>query len=147
MKAASIEEAARRFGSSRHPTDRNSIASAAIDSPTGVKSNIVKGLPNMSALTLAMMMLGEVPTSVTRPPTSEAAAIGISSEEGEVLWRRASWSAIGMKIASAPTFFVAIESSSTQPDSTGDLDGRRPQPRQDRAHQGPRSRPSGRCRR
>ena len=57
--------------------------------PTGVKSNMVKGLPNMSALTLAMMILGEVPTSVTRPPVSEAAAIGISNDEGDVLWRRA----------------------------------------------------------
>ena len=49
----------------------------------------------------------------------EADAIGIRSAEGEVLVRRASCSATGMKIASAPTFLVAIDSSITNPASTG----------------------------
>ncbi len=65
-----------------------------------------------------MMMLGEVPTSVTRPPSSEAKAMGISSAEGGVPVRRASWSATGIRIASAPTFFVTMESTSTDPAMT-----------------------------
>ena len=95
------------------------MATNATPRPTGVKSNIVKGLPRMSARTLETMMLGEVPTSVTRPPVSDAKAIGISNAEGEVLWRRATCMAIGMKIASAPTFLVTIDRTSTQPASAG----------------------------
>ena len=64
-------------------------------------------------------MLGEVPTSVTNPPIIEAAAIGISSAEAGVLLRRASCSASGMKMASAPTFLVTIESSIVHPTSAG----------------------------
>ncbi len=65
------------------------------------------------------MMFGEVPTRVTMPPMSEANAIGISKAEGGVPLRRASWRAIGMKMASAPTFFVSIERSSTPPTRIG----------------------------
>ena len=36
------------------------------------------------------MMLGDVPTRVTMPPVSEANAMGISSEAGDPLLRRAS---------------------------------------------------------
>jgi len=77
------------------------------------------GLPSTSARTLAIRMLGEVPTSVTSPPSIAANAIGISSEDGEVLVLRASCSATGMKIASAPTFLVTIDSISTRATSTG----------------------------
>ena len=64
-------------------------------------------------------MFGVVPNSVTRPPIREANDIGISSDDGEVPVRRASCSAIGIRIASAPTFFDTIDSSSVAPTSTG----------------------------
>ena len=55
-----------------------------------VKSNIEKGWPPSSCLTRATITFGEVPTSVTMPPSSEAKAIGIRKTEGEVPPRRAS---------------------------------------------------------
>ena len=61
------------------------------------------------------MMFGEVPTSVTMPPSSEPNAIGISREDGEVPVRRASWKATGISIASAPIFLTKAESSVTEP--------------------------------
>ncbi len=45
--------------------------------PTGVKSNMPNGSPRSSARSRATMMFGEVPTSVTMPPSSEPNAIGI----------------------------------------------------------------------
>ncbi len=72
-----------------------------------------KGLPVRSARTFETITFGEVPTSVTMPPMSEAEAIGISSAEGGVPLRRASCRAMGMKMASAPTFFVTIDRSRT----------------------------------
>ena len=90
-----------------------------MDRPTGVKSNMPNGLPAVSARTLATRMLGEVPTSVTMPPSRDAAAMGISRAEGAVLCRRASCSATGMKMASAPTFLVTMESRVTHTTSTG----------------------------
>ncbi len=68
-----------------------------------------KGLPVRSARTFETITFGDVPTSVTMPPMSEAEAIGMSSDEGVVPLRRATCSAIGMKMASAPTFFVTID--------------------------------------
>ena len=65
------------------------------------------------------MMLVEVPTSVTRPPSSEANDIGIRSRETEVPVRRDSRCATGIRIASAPTFLVAIESSAVTAAITG----------------------------
>ena len=72
---------------------------------------MVKGWPVRSWRTLLIRMLGEVPTRVTMPPTSEPNAIGISSLDGELPVRRASCMATGMKIASAPTFLVTMDSS------------------------------------
>ncbi len=66
----------------------------------------------------ATMMLGEVPTSVTMPPSSAANAIGINSSETEMLFLRASWNATGISIASAPMFFTKADSSATEPAST-----------------------------
>lgn len=43
--------------------------------------------------------------------------MGIKSEEGEVPLRRASWKAIGMVMASAPTFFTKAERRVTEPTS------------------------------
>ena len=53
-------------------------------SPTGVKSNMPKGSPSSSSRTRDTMMLGEVPTSVTMPPSSEPNAIGMSKLDGGV---------------------------------------------------------------
>ena len=64
-------------------------------------------------------MLGEVPISVTSPPSSEAKAIGISRAEGGVPVRRASCKATGMKMASAPIFFVTTEAAMTAATSAG----------------------------
>ena len=63
------------------------------------------------------MMFGDVPTSVIVPPRSAPNDMGINSEEGEVPLRRASWRAIGMVMASAPTFFTKAESRVTEPTS------------------------------
>ncbi len=62
---------------------------------------------------------------MTRPPSIEADAIGISSADGAVLMRQASCSTTGMKIASAPRFLVAIDSSITDSTSTGTCTVRR----------------------
>ena len=51
------------------------------------------------------------------PPRRAPNDIGISREEGEVPVRRASWKAIGMNMASAPTFLTKAESSVTEPTS------------------------------
>lgn len=58
--------------------------------PTGVKSNIAKGSPPSSSRTRETMTLGEVPTRVTMPPSSEAKAIGIRKTEGDFPSLRAS---------------------------------------------------------
>ncbi len=60
-----------------------------------------KGLPVRSARTFETITFGDVPTSVTMPPISEAEAIGISSAEGGVPLRRESCRAMGMKMAIA----------------------------------------------
>ena len=59
------------------------------------------------------MTLGEVPTSVMRPPSSEAKAIGIRNTEGETPERLAIWKAIGIIMASAPMFFTKADSTVT----------------------------------
>ncbi len=64
-------------------------------------------------------MLGDVPISVTMPPTSEPNAIGMSSLDADVPVRRASWSATGMKIAGAPTFLLTIDITVTATTSAG----------------------------
>ena len=63
--------------------------------PTGVKSNMPKGSPSSSSRTRDTMMLGEVPTRVTMPPSSEPKAIGMRKLDGGVLVRRAIWNATG----------------------------------------------------
>ena len=86
--------------------------------PTGVKSNMPKGSPSSSSLTRDTMMLGEVPTRVTMPPSSEPKAIGMRKLEGGVLVRRAIWNATGIIIASAPMFFTKADSTVTTVTST-----------------------------
>ncbi len=65
------------------------------------------------------MMLVEVPTRVTRPPSREAVAIGISSREVAVPVLRDSCWAIGIRIAKAPTFLVAIDRTAVAAVRTG----------------------------
>ena len=55
----------------------------AMPAPTGVKSNMWNGSPRICSRTRDTMMLGEVPTSVTMPPSSEPNDIGISRDDGE----------------------------------------------------------------
>ena len=86
--------------------------------PTGVKSNIRNGSPSRSSRIRETMTLGEVPTRVMRPPSSEPNAIGINSDETEVPVRRACWNAIGIMIAKAPTFLTKADRSVTTPTST-----------------------------
>src|SRR6185437_2441535 len=62
---------------------------------------------------------GEVPTRVTRPPSRDAKDIGIKSRDGDVPVRLAVCSAMGMRIASAPTFLVAMESKAVAATNTG----------------------------
>ena len=64
------------------------------------------------------MMFGDVPIRVMMPPSSEPDASGISTRDGGFSVRRATWSAIGMKIASAPMFFMNAESAVTAEAST-----------------------------
>ena len=81
--------------------------------PTGAKSNIVNGSPTMSSRMRDTMMLGEVPTSVASPPSSDPKDRGISRREAGLPVRREIWNAIGMKIARAPIFFMKADSTVT----------------------------------
>jgi hypothetical protein len=63
-------------------------------------------------------MLGDVPISVIRPPSSEPNDIGISSFDTGVPVLRSSWKATGMNVASAPMFFTRAETSVTEETST-----------------------------
>ena len=74
MPAAAL----RPRGSSRHAEAEKTTPPIASPMPTGVKSNMPNGWPLSSARSRDTMMLGEVPTSVTMPPSSEPNAIGIS---------------------------------------------------------------------
>jgi hypothetical protein len=65
------------------------------------------------------MMLGEVPTSTARPPTSEPNDIGISSRPGDTPVLRAMRRAEGIISAKAPTFLVTIDSTVVTVASTG----------------------------
>ncbi len=56
---------------------------------------------------------------MTSPPISEAKDIGIISSEAGVPVLRPSWSATGMKIASAPMFLVKTDRPITAPASAG----------------------------
>ncbi len=78
-----------------------------------------KGLPSDSSRTWLTMMLVEVPTSVTRPPSSDMKLIGISSAETELRSDRPSLSAVGIRIAIAPTFLVIIDRIAVAPAITG----------------------------
>jgi hypothetical protein len=79
------------------------------------------GSPVISSRTRLTMMLGEVPTRVMRPPSSEPNAIGISMQEGEVRERFAIWKAAGISMASAPIFFTIAGEEGDRADEDDEL--------------------------
>ncbi len=100
----------------------------AIAPPTGVKSNIVKGVPVNCSRIEAMMILGGVPINVIIPPNIDPKASGISSIDGERPALAADCNAAGMSIASAPTLFINEDKAPATPDNepiwaVGDLSG------------------------
>ena len=107
------------FGRMRQAKLTKTSPSTISGRPTGAKSNIWNGLPTASSRTWLTMMLVEVPTSVTKPPSSDMNAMGIRSDAGEVLVLRASRSAVGIRIARAPTFLVGIDNRAVAPARTG----------------------------
>ena len=86
--------------------------------PTGAKSNMRNGSPVICSRICDTMMLGDVPIRVMSPPSSEPKASGISTRDGGFSVLRATWSAIGMKIATAPIFLMKAESAVTADAST-----------------------------
>ena len=58
--------------------------------PTNVKSNIWNGAPISCSRTRDTMIFGDVPISVTIPPSNAANDIGISSADTDVPCLRAS---------------------------------------------------------
>ena len=109
----------RSRGISRQPKLTTTSPIAVSASPTGAKSNILNGAPSVCWRTSLTMMLVEVPTSVTSPPSSDMNAIGISSAETELSFSRPSRVATGISVASAPTFLVTIANTAVMPASTG----------------------------
>src|SRR3954454_22320057 len=79
---------------------------------------MLKGWPVISWRTRLTMMLGEVPTSVMRPPSSEPNDIGIRKQEGEAFDLLAIWKAAGIIIARAPIFLTRAERKVTEPTRT-----------------------------
>jgi hypothetical protein len=77
---------------------------------------MAKGRPSVSSRTWLAMMFVDVPTSVTRPPRSDRKAIGIRMDEDDVPVVRDTRRATGMRIASAPTFLVSIDSKAVAPE-------------------------------
>jgi hypothetical protein len=73
------------------------------------------GWPVSSSRTRETMILGEVPISVTMPPSSAPNDIGISNAETGFSCRRASWNATGIIIANAPIFLTKAERTVTVP--------------------------------
>ena len=65
------------------------MPTAASSAPTGVKSNMVNGVPVSSWRTRETTMFGDVPIWVISPPRSEPNAIGIRKPDAETLERRA----------------------------------------------------------
>src|SRR3954454_2260184 len=64
------------------------------------------------------MMLGEVPTRVMRPPSSEPNDIGIRKQDGDAFDFFAIRKATGIIIASAPIFLTIAERKVTEPTRT-----------------------------
>ncbi len=86
--------------------------------PTGVKSNIENGSPRASARKAAMMILGGVPMSVTRPPRIVANDNGMSVSAGLRLAPADASRSSGISNASAPTLFIIAESAAPTPART-----------------------------
>src|SRR4051794_10600310 len=80
------------------------------------------GWPVISCRTRLTMMLGEVPTRVIRPPSSEPKDIGIRKQEGEVPERFDIWKAAGIIMASAPIFLTSADRKVTEPTRTSNCE-------------------------
>ena len=89
------------------------IPITASNKPTGVKSNIVNGVPEAVALKLATMMFGGVPIMVVSPPRREPKARGIINSPGARLLRRAICITTGNNKVSAPTLFIKPDKAAT----------------------------------
>ena len=76
------------------------------------------GSPVICSRMRETITLGEVPIRVISPPSSEPNASGISTRDAGFSVRRATCSAIGMKIASAPMFLMKADSAVTAEAST-----------------------------
>jgi DeoR/GlpR family transcriptional regulator of sugar metabolism len=76
------------------------------------------GSPVICSRMRETITLGEVPIRVISPPSREPNASGISTRDAGFSVRRATWIAIGMKIASAPMFLIKAESAVTADAST-----------------------------
>src|SRR3954462_11137568 len=92
-----------------------------------------KGWPVMSWRSRLTMILGEVPTRVISPPSSEPNDIGIRKQEGEAPDRLDIWKAAGIIIASAPIFLTRAERKVTEPTRTRSCDPVRLMPLERRA--------------
>ena len=84
-------------------------------SPTGAKSNILKGASSVRARICEMMMLGGVPMRVTMPPRMVAKASGISVRPGPRPALRAACMSTGIRSASAATLFMKADSTEPMP--------------------------------
>ena len=93
----------------------NASPASATPRPTGAKSNIANASPEASARKVAITMLGGVPTSVTRPPSNDANASGMSTAEGLLPALLATRMAVGIRTDSTPTLFMNAESPAANP--------------------------------
>ena len=95
----------------RETNTRKTSPQSATASPTGVKSNILKGSPVLSARKVATTMFGGVPIAVTSPPSRLANDSGIRSCDGGRFAFLASRRVTGSISASAPMLFMNADSS------------------------------------
>jgi hypothetical protein len=77
-----------RDGTSQWKNIRKVMPTSVRTAPTGVKSNIVKGVPVRSARSCETTMFGDVPICVINPPSRAENAIGIRYFDGETPERR-----------------------------------------------------------
>ena len=76
----------RSRGSNRQPMLTQTRPIAVRQRPTGAKSNIWNGFPNVVSRIWLTMMFVEVPTRVTRPPSSDMNDIGIAATSATSGW-------------------------------------------------------------
>ena len=81
-----------------------------------------KGSPVICSRARLTMMLGEVPTSVIRPPSSAAKDMGIRKTDGLTSFFFAICNEAGISMASAPMFLTIALATPTDPASTRSCD-------------------------